>query len=400
PASDQCESRLLASAFSGIVKPWFLPFLSGAISMLFSFFIFLLAQRWSRCSDTAKERLRLALPIFAVALFALVKSLSLFPRISTLVLVFALSFGFYIWFIALSLDRSMPGSLYSSKKNFWIFSLFFWRDTLPYWHLDSLTAINSNPDKIGRIPYDRLFWKICELAAVAAIFWVGDQILFVHFGLPHPWYIGTAEFIALSPNVYTAWVTLVFLTMRFLVFVYVRGSIGALTLFLFGVTPVFNMNKPWKSKSLHEFVGRSIYFYNLTLTTVYWPMSLRLLRKTRWNHRLKLFVLVFASAFYFSFFYHLIRGHQMLLKNTFAAGLVEYSVSIMPYVLLFSLSMGLSVALKEIWQWGNHWLILRVFKVCLFIIIYSLILSLDFNYQFEAVPVRLSLIKFLFTGLR
>ena len=396
PILERSEAGLLTGLVAS--ESWLFPVARGILPLLFSYLCFELARWSSRQARGVREIIQFALPLAAVALIWFSKVLGAWPWLATLTLLFALSLAFYVWFIVLSLDSPTALPIYRARRNFWIFSLFFWNGPLPYFHVESTEALLQPPK--FEVSYGPVFWKLLEVAVLSCVFWVIRWYLFTVLGLPNLWATGTSAFIAQCPSVLWAWALVAVISVSFLIAVYSTNVFAALTLYFFGVKPVYNMDRPWAAKSFHEFIGRSLYFYNFPLTTAYWPVYLRFIKRLRLPDRLKISILVFFSALHFSFVFHLLRVYQLFIFNPVGKGLAQYFGAISPYVILFSLAIALSVLKPEIWRWGNNRLWVRAGKIAGFVLLYSFLFSLVINFPIETFASRLELTRFLLLGAR
>lgn len=224
-----------------------------------------------------------------------------------------------------------------------------------------------------------LFWGVCGKLVLDFLNWTlfaSPSALQMINALPSlqlvSFYKGFGEALTSHSGIWQKWVAVVghFLTVYInIAFIY-AVPVGIARLAGFDLPAMFD--QPWKAKSMAQFYGRFIFYYNQVLMEFFYIPSKELVKKY-FSGRTKIAVALFLSVCFGGFIFHFIRDLPELIKLSFSQALLSY-LKTLPYYFALGIFVGLSIILRSGKEASG--VLRQTLSVFSYLVIWSLIYSI------------------------
>ena len=151
--------------------------------------------------------------------------------------------------------------------------------------------------------------------------------------------------VAGNTNIFTAWASVLIELIRIVLDYAVTGHLIVGFLRLCGFNIFRNTYKPLLSESIIEFWGRfNYYFKELMVEFFFYPI---LLKTSRLNTHLRMFLAVFAAAFVGNMYYHVVDGTAVMIATGDLRVVWEIWGPRLVYCLLLTLGIWISMLRQQ-----------------------------------------------------
>lgn len=320
---------------------------------------FLLLQLEKRLKFTSTKKIYLVLGLYTGAAL-LIQSFAFTGVVKLLLWGLLVFMGKGIWFICYYIKSA------KHENDGWIAAL----SAVPFWWIDRQAPVPAGlPDLKRTEVSDCQQLSVCRLKGIKLLYWclflklVFKIILYVIYGtdftlltflevpslnLPDYRELGFAIYNHLGVPFYLTWLGVFASVLKWLgLGIAVNGGIQVSIVRIMGFDIFRSSYRPLSSKTFNEFFARSMYYYNLLLTTFFFYPLWDALGGLRKKKDLRMFLAIFLTVFVGGSVYHYIRDIYFIMIYGSGDSFYQFAINQGPYFLLFGFVSATSSLFKK-----------------------------------------------------